>query len=178
MHSTVTSQARDPRTITRPDPVLLKYYLIQACFAVPLFPIFAIANYIRYKTLRYRFDDEGVWMAWGLFFRREINLAYRRIQDIHVSRGIIQRWLGIANVSIQTASGGAAPEMVIEGLLDPDGLRDFLYARMRGARDESDSTERVDDNEPADPTLKLLIEIHEGVASLTDRVRALEEREL
>ena len=172
--STSQPTPRDPRTITRPDPVLLKYYLIVAIATVPAFPFVALAGYIRYKTLRYRFDDEGVWMAWGLLFRREINLTYRRIQDIHVSRGIIQRWLGIANVSIQTAAGSATPEMVIEGLLNPDALRDFLYARMRGARGESEPLE-TDAETPADPTLELLAEIRDGVSDLADRVRTLEE---
>lgn len=165
---------RDPRTIERPDPVLLRYYMIVSVFTLPMFPIFAVAYFIRYKTLRYRFDDEGVWMAWGLLFRREVNLAYRRIQDIHVTRGLIQRWLGIANVSIQTAAGSATPEMVIEGLLDPDSLRDFLYARMRGARDDDGPEGR--DAEAADPTLALLAEIRDGVAALADRVGALEGR--
>jgi uncharacterized protein len=164
---------RDPRSITRPDPVLLKYYLIVSVLTGPGFPFAALAGYIRYKTLRYRFDDEGVWMAWGLFFHREINLAYRRIQDIHVSRGIIQRWLGIANVSIQTAGGSATPEMVIEGLLDPDALRDFLYARMRGARGESEPLET--DAKTSDPTLELLTEIRDGVTDLAARVRTIEE---
>lgn len=170
---------RDPRSIERPDPVLLRYYLLVSLFTVPLFPIFAVAYYIRYKTLRYRFDDEGVWMAWGLLFRREVNLAYRRIQDIHVTRGLIQRWLGIANVSIQTASGSATPEMVIEGILDPDSLRDFLYARMRGARNEDgEAGPDTDQADPkrADPTLALLVEIRDGVADLAARVAALEGR--
>lgn len=165
---------RDPRSIERPDPVLLKYYLIVSLFALPIFPIIAFTYYIRFKTLRYRFDDEGVWMAWGLFFRREINLAYRRIQDIHVTRGVIQRWLGIANVSIQTAAGSATPEMVIEGLLDPDGLRDFLYAHMRGAKHENEPVEG--EHAPADPTLQLLTQIRDGITRLSDRVAALEGR--
>lgn len=165
---------RDPRTIQRPDPVLLKYYLVVSAFTLPLFPIVALAHYIRFKTLRYRFDDEGVWMAWGLFFRREINLAYRRIQDIHVTRGIIQRWLGIANVSIQTAAGSSTPEMVIEGLLDPDGLRDFLYAHMRGAKDHDQP--EPGEHAPEDPTLELLTEIRDGITRLSDRVAALEGR--
>lgn len=75
-------------------------------------------------------------MSWGILFRREINLTYRRIQDIHVTRNIIQRWLGLATVSIQTASGSASAEMEVEGILDFEGLRDFLYARMRGAKGE------------------------------------------
>ncbi|KAA0217537.1 MAG: PH domain-containing protein [Leptolyngbya sp. PLA3] len=156
--------------------MLLKYYLIGLILTGPAFPFLMVPLYFRYKTLRYRFDDEGVWMAWGLFFRREINLSYRRIQDIHVTRGILQRWMGIATVSIQTAAGSATPEMSIEGILDSDALRDFLYARMRGARADDhpgSTTEAV--QQPGDEMLQLLEQIRDGVAGLSARVRALEE---
>src|SRR5262245_20122688 len=91
--------------------------------------------FFKYETLKYRFDDDGMSMSWGFLFRHEIHLTYRRIQDIHLTRNIIQRWLGLATVSIQTASGGASPEMNIEGILEAEQLRDYLYAKMRGARD-------------------------------------------
>jgi putative membrane protein len=45
--------------------------------------------YIRYKSMRYRFDDEGVSMRWGILSRREINLTDARIQDIRVVPGVI-----------------------------------------------------------------------------------------
>jgi len=61
-----------------------------------------------------------------------VHLTYRRIQDIHLTRNLIQRWLGLATVSIQTASGSSTPEMSIEGILQAEALRDFLYAKMRG----------------------------------------------
>src|SRR5207249_10551227 len=83
-------------------------------------------------TLRYRFDAEGIHMKVGILFRREINLTYARIQDIHLRSGILQRWLGLANVQIQTASGSAGPELVIEGFKEYEVIRDFLYTRMRG----------------------------------------------
>ena len=88
--------------------------------------------YFRYHTLRYRFDEEGIHMKVGILFRRETNLTYSRIQDIHLRSGILQRWLGLANVQIQTASGSAGPELVIEGFKDYEAIRDFLYTRMRG----------------------------------------------
>ena len=71
-------------------------------------------------------------MKVGIFFRREINLTYARIQDIHLRSGILQRWLGLANVQIQTASGSSGPELVIEGFKEFEAIRDFLYTRMRG----------------------------------------------
>lgn len=127
---------RDPRSITRPDPALRTYYLITSAASVFLFPLVYLPLYFKYKTLRYRFDEEGVSMSWGRFFQRETYLTYKRIQDIRVSRGVIQRWLGLSELALQTASGGGNAEMKIEGIKDADALRDFLYERMRGARDD------------------------------------------
>jgi hypothetical protein len=65
-----------------------------------------------------------------------VNLTFRRLQDIHLTHNLLQRWMGLATISLQTASGNAGAEMAIEGVLQAEALRDFLYARMRGARDE------------------------------------------
>ena len=127
----------DPRSITRPDPALKTYYLITSAASVFLFPFVYLPLYLKYRTLRYRFDDEGVSMSWGRFFQRETYLTYKRIQDIRVTRGVIQRWLGLSELALQTASGGSSAEMKIEGIKDADALRDFLYERMRGARDDA-----------------------------------------
>jgi putative membrane protein len=105
-------------------------------------------------------------MAWGVLFRREINLTYRRIQDIHVTRNIFQRWMGLATVAIQTASGSAGPEMSIEGIVRYDELRDFLYSRMRGARGEVDVKRESGEVAPADEALQLLREIRDELAAL------------
>lgn len=120
--------------LERPSPKLLTYYLLMGFFTGPGLVIAIPAFIIRYNTLRYRFEDSGLRMQIGLFFRKEVVVAFRRIQDIHVSRNLIQRWLGIASVSVQTASGNAMPEIVLEGITDPDSVRDWLYERMRGAK--------------------------------------------
>jgi uncharacterized membrane protein YdbT with pleckstrin-like domain len=82
--------------------------------------------------MRYSFDEQGVHMRWGILFRREVNLTYRRIQDIHLRSGLFQRWLGLADVLVQTAAGSATAEMTIEGMQEFEAIRDFLYTRMRG----------------------------------------------
>src|ERR1043165_2897682 len=119
------------RALERPDRALWRYYVLQAFFSVPLiiFPLPYL--YFRFHTLRYRFDDEGIHMKVGLLFRREINLTYARIQDIHLRSGVIQRWFGLANVEIQTASGSSGAELVGEGFKEYEFIRDFLYRRMR-----------------------------------------------
>ena len=74
-------------------------------------------------------------MCWGILFRREIILSYARIQDIHLRSNIVERWLGLARILIQTASGNASAEMTIEGLKEFQEVRDFLYLRMRGVKE-------------------------------------------
>ncbi len=126
----------DPRAVTRPDPALLRYYFVQSLFALVFFPIPFIPLYLKYITLRYHVQEDGISVRWGVFFQREVHLTYRRIQDIHVTCGLIQRWMGLATIGIQTASGSATPEMNIEGILEAEAFRDFLYDNMRGARGE------------------------------------------
>lgn len=118
----------------RPDQALLTYYVLSSFLLGPLFFVALVPLYFRYHTLRYHFDDEGVSMRWGILFRREISLTFSRIQDIHLSSNFVERWLGLARVQVQTASGTASAEMTIEGLKDFDQIRDFLYSRMRGVR--------------------------------------------
>ena len=118
-----------------PSPQLFKYYVLQAIASTIAFPITMPLLYFRYHTMRYRFDAEGIHMRWGILLRREIMLNYSRIQDIQLRSNMIERWLGLARIEIQTASGSAGSEMVLEGLLNFVEVRDFLYSRMRGARE-------------------------------------------
>ena len=124
----------DTTALERPSPSLLTYYILTGLLSGPACVIVIPALIIRYNTLRYRFEESGLRMQLGLFFRKEVLVAFRRIQDIHVSRNLVQRWLGIASVSVQTASGNAMPEIVLEGVTNPDEVRDWLYERMRGAK--------------------------------------------
>lgn len=133
MHSSPTDAAI--LGIDRPHPRLLTYYLLGACVIPPLFPIVVLPLYFRYHTMRYRFTDEGISMSWGILFRREIIINYARIQDIHLRSNLVERWLGLARILVQTASGSSAAEMTIEGIREFEALRDFLYARMRGVKD-------------------------------------------
>jgi putative membrane protein len=125
-------QAKNIFALSTPDPALWTFYAIRAVLTGPglifLLPYF----YFRYHTLRYTFDEEGIHMRVGILFRREVNLTYARIQDIHLRSGVIQRWLGLADIQIQTASGSADAELVIEGFKEYEAIRDFLYTRMRG----------------------------------------------
>lgn len=163
MSQITTAKPFDPHTTTRPDPALHHYYLVVSLLTLIGFPFAFLPLHFKYRTLRYRFDEKGISMAWGLLFKRETYLTYRRIQDIHVTRNIIHRWLGLADVSVQTASGTAGAEMTIQGIRDPEGLRDFLYSKMRGARDGAEVVLADGAAPVADESLALLREIRDAL---------------
>ena len=124
----------DIAAIEVPSRQLLTLYILRAIATTVAFPITMTLLFFRYHTMRYRFDAEGIHMRWGILLRREIMLNYSRIQDIQLRSNLIERWLGLARIEIQTASGSAGSEMVLEGLLNYVEVRDFLYSRMRGAK--------------------------------------------
>ena len=121
--------------INRPCPALMNYYVLKALATFIAAPLTLVLLYFRFHTMRYRFDGEGIHMAWGILMRHEIMLNYSRIQDIQLRSNVVERWLGLTRIEIQTASGSAGSEMTLEGITDYTAMRDFLYARMRGARD-------------------------------------------
>jgi len=158
-------------SLQRPLPSLLRYYWLSAFFWGPAFFIPLILNSLRYRTIRYEFSADGVTMRWGGLERREVSLAYARIQDIQVRANVLERWLGLARLEIQTASGDAKAEMTLEGLPQPLAVRDFLYNRSRGARNlpPSAAGSTVDGDEA-------LTQVLQEVAAEMRAIRQLLER--
>ena len=149
--------------LERPHPLLWRLYLIRAVLSGPAIIITLPLFFFRYRTLRYRFDEEGIHMRVGVLFRREVNLTYARIQDIHLQSGVIQRWLGLADIQIQTAAGSSSAELVIEGFKEFEAIRDFLYTQMRGAKSGVPAITVSPAPQPAseDETVALLLNIRD-----------------
>jgi len=164
--------------IERPDSKLMQYYFLCCLITGPLFFILIIPSYFRYYTMRYRFDHEGISMRWGILFRREVLLNYSRIQDIHLVSNLIERWLGLARIQIQTASGNATPEMTIEGLRQFETIRDFLYSRMRGMKEraagrQATGSMQVPDASPATVGADAATELVQVLGAVAQELKSL-----
>lgn len=164
---------QDIYAITRPHPNLFWLYFIGACVGTVFQPLIFLPLYFRFHTLRYRFDEEGVSASWGILFRREVSLTYARIQDIHLSRNIIERWLGLGTVQIQTAAGSSSAELTIEGTDRFEEIRDFLYWKMRGHDAAVPATPAQGAGAPAGEAVKLLGEIRDDLKAIRE---ALEKK--
>jgi membrane protein YdbS with pleckstrin-like domain len=120
--------------LRRPHRKLLLYYFLHSLLLGPAFPLLFVPRLFKYRSLRYHLDDAGLAAEWGVLFRHETSLSYARIQDIHLASNLVERWLGLARIQVQTASGSSGAEMTIEGLPDYEVVRDWIYSRTRGAR--------------------------------------------
>jgi len=161
-------------SIQRPSSKLLTLYFIRSLFALIAFPFVFVPLLCKYISLRYKFDEEGVSAFWGILFHKQVFLTYARIQDIHVSRGLIERWLRLGTVDIQTASGSAAAELSIVGLEEFEEIRDFLYTRMRGHRGLT-PTEPETPKPTTSEALPILLEIRDELRQLREAMARRKE---
>ncbi|MDY6948588.1 MAG: PH domain-containing protein [Pseudomonadota bacterium] len=66
-------------------------------------------------TFRYGFSATGLVIREGVIFRNVRHIEYARIENIDTERGLLHRLLGVAEVRIQTSTGGK-PEALISVL--------------------------------------------------------------
>ena len=106
-------------------------------------------------------------MGWG-FMRHEIMLNYSRIQDIQLHSDVIERWLGVTRIEVQTAAGASDSEMTLEGLPNPEAMRDSLYSRMRGAH----TTVPAATDAASEPLEAVLLEVASELRSIREILEA------
>ena len=162
--------------LERPHKDLWTYYLISSLAFLIFFPIAALVLRFKFQTLRYKFTDEGISMSWGILFRRQTIINYARIQDIHLRSNLIERWLGLGRILVQTASGNSGAEMTIEGIKEFELVRDFLYARMRGVSDPAHVSRSHDAASESSDVAAALLEVARELRE-TRRLLELRARE-
>ena len=94
--------------------------------------------WIKIRSYRIDLGETGVALEYGVFAKAHEMVLYNKIQDILVTRNLLERMLGLSTVTVQTASG--TPERV-PGLAaaDAEALRDDLVRRASPVRAERDS---------------------------------------
>ncbi|ELZ47297.1 membrane-flanked domain protein [Halorubrum coriense DSM 10284] len=113
--------------------------------AVILLVVFAY-EVAYYRRFEYVLTEDTLDISSGVISRREREIPYRRIQNVDVSRGVVQRAIGVAAVDLETA-GGSSTEGSIR-FVTPDEatrLRREVQRRKSGADRPADATEGTAD---------------------------------
>ncbi|WP_132059880.1 PH domain-containing protein [Halorussus amylolyticus] len=81
---------------------------LPALVAIAIFGVLATAAWqvAYYRRFEYKLSDEGLDIASGVISRRNREIPLRRIQNVDISRNVVQRALGLAALDLETAGGG------------------------------------------------------------------------
>lgn len=90
---------------------------------------YGVLSYLRFE---YELTDDTLDVRAGVFRRREREIPLRRVQNVDVSRDVLQRALGVAVLRVETAGGGATEaELSVVGDEEAERLRREIRDRRR-----------------------------------------------
>jgi putative membrane protein len=97
--------------------------------ALVLVPLVVVALW-RQWLYRYGFSPDGLVIHEGLFFRNVRTIDYARIENVDTERGLLHRLLNVADVRVETSTGGSAEARIrVLGLDAVKDMRTRIFAR-------------------------------------------------
>ncbi|MGH8178655.1 MAG: PH domain-containing protein, partial [Steroidobacter sp.] len=105
----------------------------------------------RQWIFRYGFGPRGLVIHDGLIFRNVRQIEYPRIENIDTERGLLHRLFGVAEVSVQTSTGGKAEALI--SVLDLDAVQEMRECVFADAAQAASDVQ----DEDARPLLQLSI---------------------
>jgi putative membrane protein len=98
---------------------------------------------LHYRRFEYELTTETLDIGSGVFSRREREIPVRRVQNVDISRGVVQRALAIAAVDIETAGGGETEASLrYVSYEEAKHLQQGIQRRKRGESDPTGTDER------------------------------------
>lgn len=95
-------------------------YLVFGVIGVFLI-ISLVKTIIRYKTFRFKVDDENFIVKEGLFQKKETSIPFRKIVNVNLKQNVVQQFIDVFQVEIETA-GSDKLEIKIEALSKENAL--------------------------------------------------------
>jgi putative membrane protein len=85
-----------------------------------LLGLYVLGSLARWLTTRYGLTGEALHVRSGVLGRQARVIPFRRIQSVHLRQSALQRLLGLGEVHVDTATQGAASEVVLRLLRWPE----------------------------------------------------------
>jgi putative membrane protein len=100
--------------------------------AIALVPLVGAALW-RQWIYRYGFSADGLVIHEGLFFRNVRTIDYARIANVDTERSLLHRLLNVADVMVETSTGGGAEARIrVLGLDAVEDMRARIFAERAG----------------------------------------------
>jgi putative membrane protein len=137
--------------LSQGDPVWTAGAVVLAVLAVVLVVGYELAYYRRFD---YELTEDSLDIASGVFSRREREIPLRRVQNVDVTRSLVARLLGLAEVDVETAGGGSTEaNLRFVSREEADRLQEEVRERRAATRDSDEERAAAADatEEPTAP---------------------------
>jgi len=104
-----------------------------------------------YRSLGYEIQDDEVIVRVGIWTKSVKHVPYRTVTNLTIKRDILDRWLGIGTLNIQTAgmSGTTGAEEKLVGLTNVQEIYEIVVTELRRFRGSMAPTAAEVEGEPA-----------------------------
>jgi putative membrane protein len=136
-----------------PTAAVIAHPLVALLLVVAAIGVVAGANWLSWRFSRFRVGPHQVELRQGILFRQHRQVPFERVQAVELSRPVLARLIGLAQVVVQSA-GGSDSHLRLAFLALPraEQLRDELLV-LAGRSDEVAHSDAVDaDGIPASAT--------------------------
>ncbi len=114
-------------------------FLLQLAFAA-IFATFVFLYYmeLKYKGYYYMITDTEIVFRKGIFNTVKTVVPFKEIQNLNISKSLLERALGISNLKIETAgSNTVESEIVIPGVENEDEVSGMIRKKIEGLKASS-----------------------------------------
>lgn len=123
-----------------------------------------------YRSLSYEVQDDEVIVRAGIWTKSVKHVPYRTVTNLTIRRGILDRWLGLGTLRIQTAgmSGQTGAEENLVGLANVQEVYELVVTELRRFRGGMAPTVAEVEGEPA-------VAFAEALSAILAEVRAIRQ---
>jgi membrane protein YdbS with pleckstrin-like domain len=133
--------------------ITIAYPIVGVILALPALVIAIVPDIVAYVAIHLRYDttwyvmtSRSLRIRRGIWTIHETTITFENVQNLAVHQGPVERFFGIGNVLVQTAGGGGQTTHegqaaslgghrgLIEGVADPQSIRDLILPRLRQAK--------------------------------------------
>lgn len=112
-------------------PFMIGFLFFDPFFAATLITgylaICYIAAMISYNNFYFSIDQNGFEKDYGVFFKKHVSIPFDQIQNVNTTRTIVDRFIGIARLDIETAGSASIKRRDIAG-----GVRSLSEGHLPG----------------------------------------------
>lgn len=98
--------------------------------------IWLIVPILQIRSSKYRLTSERLFVTKGLITKQRRELDLYKLKDLHFDQGIMQRLLGIGDVTVETNG----ERITLSGIKDPEGMKERIRYAAQADRYEKGIT--------------------------------------